>query len=80
LGWLDRQLTDGTVIWTIPGAQTYTTYPGSRLPFPTLCEPTAPVGASGVVAVEPIRGLTMPRRNHPSLKPRETHRRRPQIQ
>jgi len=46
---LDRQLPDGTVIWTTPGAQTYTTYPGSRLLFPTRCKPTAPVRASGVV-------------------------------
>jgi len=53
---LDRQLPDGTVIWTTPGAQTYTTYPGSRLLFPTRCKPTAPVRASGVV-VEPSRGL-----------------------
>ena len=33
-GWLDRQLPDGTVIWTAPSGQTYTTHPGSRLLFP----------------------------------------------
>ncbi|ORB59715.1 hypothetical protein BST47_30160, partial [Mycolicibacterium tusciae] len=41
-GWHDQQLPDGTVIWTCPQRQTYTTYPGSRLLFPTLCRPTAP--------------------------------------
>jgi hypothetical protein len=63
-GWLDRQLPDGMVIWTAPSGQTYTTYPGSRLLFPTLCKPTAPIGAPAVVAVEPNRGLMMPRRKN----------------
>jgi hypothetical protein len=62
-GWLDRQLPDGTVIWTSPGGQTYTTHPGSRLLFPTLCRPTAPVSApANVPTVESNRGLMMPRR------------------
>jgi hypothetical protein len=61
-GWSDQQLPDGTIIWTSPGGQTYTTYPGSRLLFPTLCKPTAPVSAPAVVTVEPNRGLMMPRR------------------
>src|SRR5262249_16683960 len=30
-GWLNRQSPDGTMIWTAPGGQTYTTHPGSRL-------------------------------------------------
>ena len=33
-GWLDRQLPDGTVIWTSPTGHTYTTYPGSLHLFP----------------------------------------------
>jgi hypothetical protein len=63
-GWLDRQLPDGTVIWTSPGGQTYSTDPGSRLLFPTLCRPTATVSvqANGHRA-QPGRGLMMPRRN-----------------
>jgi hypothetical protein len=61
-GWLARQLPDGTIIWTSPGGQTFTTYPGSRLLFPTLCRPTAPVNTPTVGAVEPNRGLMMPRR------------------
>jgi hypothetical protein len=33
-------MTDGTIVWTSPSAQTYTTRPGSRLLFPALCPPT----------------------------------------
>jgi GH24 family phage-related lysozyme (muramidase) len=40
-GWHDRQHRDGTVIWTSPAGQTYTTTPGSALLFPHLCNPTA---------------------------------------
>jgi len=62
-GWLNRQSPDGTMSWTAPSGQTYTTYPGSRLLFPQLCKPTAPVGASVKrPSVEPSRGLMMPRR------------------
>jgi hypothetical protein len=62
-GWLDRQLPDGMVIWTAPSGQTYTTYPGSRLLFPTLCKPTAPISApANVPRAQPNRGLKMPRR------------------
>jgi hypothetical protein len=61
-GWADRQLPDGTVIWSAPGGQTYRTQPGSRLLFPSLCNPTAPVdpGTTSGSAANP--GLTMPRR------------------
>jgi hypothetical protein len=62
-GWLDRQRPDGTVIWTSPSGQTYTTHPGSRLLFPTLCRPTAPITeAASVPGAQPNRGLMMPRR------------------
>ena len=62
-GWLDQQLPDGTIIWTAPSGQTYTTHPGSRLLFPTLCRPTAPVNApANAPNAEPNRGLKMPRR------------------
>ena len=60
-GWTD-QLPDGTVEWTAPDGQTYTTHPGSRLLFPTLCTPTAPIARVSVPAAEPNRGLMMPRR------------------
>jgi len=52
------------VQWTSPQGQTYTTYPGSRILFPTLCRPTAPVTVTPSTATtDPAaRGLAMPRR------------------
>jgi hypothetical protein len=64
-GWADEQLPDGTVIWTCPQGQTYTTHPGSRLLFPTLCRPTAPIrGDRSTVPTTDAaaRTLAMPRR------------------
>ena len=65
-GWRDRQLPDGTIIWTSPHGRTYVTEPGSKLLFPSLCTPTAPVTLTAEEA-ERARtkhnpGLTMPRR------------------
>jgi hypothetical protein len=68
--WRDRQLPDGTVVWTSPSGQTHTTHPGSRMSFPSLCRPTAAVelSAAEVAAVvaaaetQTGRGLAMPRR------------------
>jgi hypothetical protein len=69
--WLDQQLPDGTVIWTAPSGQSYTTHPGSRLLFPSLCRPTAPVSAPADVPIaEPNRGLMMPRRKSTRAKDR----------
>ena len=50
--------------WTSPDGQTYTTYPGSRILFPTLCRPTAPVTVTPSTATtDPAaRTLAMPRR------------------
>jgi hypothetical protein len=62
LGWQDRQLPDGTVIWTAPNGKTYVTHPGSRLLFPSLCAPTAPVAAPPDTSSTPHRTLQMPRR------------------
>ncbi|MCG7594682.1 HNH endonuclease signature motif containing protein [Mycobacterium sp. PSTR-4-N] len=65
-GWRDRQLPDGTVIWTSPTGHEYTTYPGSRDLFPSLCRPTGtlwdddPPRPAACVA----RGAMMPRRRH----------------
>ena len=59
--WRDQQLPDGTVVWTSPSGQTYTTRPGSRILFPSLCRPTAAI-APTTVTTEPSRGLAMPRR------------------
>jgi Domain of unknown function (DUF222) len=39
-GWRDKQLPDGTVIWSLPSGQTYVTSPGSAILFPALTAPT----------------------------------------
>ncbi len=72
-GWSDSQLPDGTVIWTAPGGFTYTTHPGSRLFFPALTRPTAPVAvdAADIPAPSPARGLMMPRRRQTRAIDRE---------
>lgn len=61
-GWSDRQLPDGTVVWTDPDGQTYTTRPGSRLLFPELLAPTAEVIVTGSPPAKHTAGLTMPKR------------------
>ena len=61
-GWSDRQLPDGTVIWTDPDGHTSTTYPGSRLLFPELCAPTAEFTVTGRPPAKHTAGLTMPKR------------------
>ena len=43
-GWLDRQLPDGTIIWTSPTGHTYVTYPGSLHLFPSCVHPPPPCG------------------------------------
>ncbi|KKF01338.1 HNH endonuclease signature motif containing protein [Mycolicibacterium obuense] len=35
-GWRDRQLADGTIVWTSPAGHTYTTTPGGAALFPDL--------------------------------------------
>ena len=61
-GWRDRQDPDGTVHWTAPDGRTYVTDPGSRLLFPSLCTPTAPVIVVGDRPPAHTAGLTMPKR------------------
>lgn len=39
-GWSDKQLPDGTIIWTAPSGRTYVTTPGSALLFPSLAVST----------------------------------------
>lgn len=65
-GWRPEQWPDGTVVWTSPRGRTYTTAPGSRLLFPTLCRPTAPVLVNPDDRTDmdqPGRALAMPRRD-----------------
>ncbi|OBH29271.1 HNH endonuclease signature motif containing protein [Mycobacterium sp. E1319] len=63
-GWRDRQLPDGTVIWTLPGARTYVTTPGSAVLFPELCARTADLPAPRFTREDRCapRGAMMPRR------------------
>ena len=65
-GWCDRQLPDGTVVWTSPTRHTYTTHPGSKHLFPELCEPTATLWTGEPPSVQPTgdRGVMMPKRRH----------------
>ena len=61
------------MIWTSPGGQTHTTSPGSRLLFPALCKPTAPVSApANGPRAQPNRGLKMPRRTSTRAQDRAT--------
>lgn len=60
-GWRDVQLPDGTIIWTSPTGQTYTTVPGSRLWFPSWNTTTSPL-VEQPVSDHPDRALAMPRR------------------
>jgi hypothetical protein len=48
--WSDRQLPDGTVIWTAPNGQTYTTTPGGSFFFPILASPTPTLTAPTTLA------------------------------
>ena len=40
VSWHDRQLRDGTIIWTSPSGEVYLSTPGSALLFPGLMQPT----------------------------------------
>jgi hypothetical protein len=70
-GWVNSQLPDGTMIWTAPDGQTFPTCPGSRIPFPSLCRPTAPVTATAPATDEPGRSQAMPRRKHTRAENRQ---------
>lgn len=62
-GWRDRQLSDGTLIWTLPGGQTYVTTPGSALLFPSLCASGDPPPLAAMPGTQcDNREAMMPRR------------------
>ncbi|AFM15738.1 protein of unknown function DUF222 [Mycolicibacterium chubuense NBB4] len=61
-GWRDTQLPDGTVIWTTPAGQRYTTLPGSRLFFPAWDTTTAELPVIEPPPTDPDRTVKMPRR------------------
>jgi hypothetical protein len=61
--WRDKQLLGGAVVWTSPTGQQYTTRPGSRLLFPSLCVPTGELLPAPKLDRPPgDRGVMMPRR------------------
>ncbi|MCV7236454.1 HNH endonuclease signature motif containing protein [Mycobacterium branderi] len=62
-GWVDQQLSDGTVMWTAPTGHTYTTTPGGAVFFPMLADSTGELVLP--TATKPPgenRGLMMPAR------------------
>ncbi|MDG4663920.1 HNH endonuclease signature motif containing protein [Mycobacterium sp. 236(2023)] len=61
-GWHDRQLPDGTVIWTTPAGKTYTTVPGSRLFFPAWDTTTAALPPLAEPPPDPDKIDQMPKR------------------
>jgi hypothetical protein len=62
-GWQDRQLPDGTIIWTSPTGKMYTTKPGGGLFFPVLAIPTGTlVLPTTMPPPDENRGLMMPAR------------------
>ena len=62
-GWYDRQLRDGTVIWTSPSGDTYVTTPGSALLFPSLCAPTGAISAHTLPTLQCTdRAIRVPKR------------------
>ena len=62
-GWHDRQLRDGTVIWTSPSGDTYVTTPGSALLFPSLCAPTGAISAHTLPTLQCTdRAIRVPKR------------------
>ena len=59
-GWGDRQLPDGSVIWTSPAGKLYTTLPGSRLFFPAWDPTTAGLIPAANGEHRPAHGIMMP--------------------
>jgi hypothetical protein len=73
-GWREKQLPDGTLIFTSPSGQTYVTTPGSALLFPSLC---AAVGGMPAPEADPPpadycaeRSAMMPKRRRSRDKER----------
>jgi hypothetical protein len=68
--WKDRQLPDGTVVWTSPRGRTYTTRPGSRLFFPALCAPTGELPTAAAPSSSGAHTVMMPLRRRTRDKDR----------
>jgi len=87
-GWRDRQLPDGSVIWTLPDGQTYVTVPGSAMLFPSLTTPTGalpdppnrdPEPASGRTSMMPRRKTTRSANRAHRITTERTHNRRARL-
>lgn len=61
-GWRDKQLPDGTIIWTAPTGHTYVTHPGARMYFPDWDVRTSDLPPPGAGVLPANRSLQMPRR------------------
>lgn len=62
-GWRDRQLPDGTIIWTAPTGHTYITHPGARIHFPGWDTGTGALAGTHSAAFTPgWRASCVPRR------------------
>jgi hypothetical protein len=72
-GWTNQQFPDGTILWTDPDGHTTTTYPGSRMLFPELCQPTAPAVVTRRPPPKHTAGLTMPKRTTTRTQARRQH-------
>ncbi len=71
--WHDVQLPDGTVRWTSPSGQIYTTKPTGALFFPTLANPTGELKfPRGSETPSAARGLMMPGRRRTRAAERAT--------
>ncbi len=61
-GWTDRQLPDGTIVFTAPTGHTYTTEPLGGTLFPALAQSTGELPVPTLDKSAPYRGGMMPRR------------------
>jgi hypothetical protein len=62
-GWTDRQLPDGTIVFTAPTGHTYTTEPLGGMLFSALAQPTRELGLPPALdAPDTDRGVMMPKR------------------
>ncbi|MDH6197507.1 hypothetical protein M2272_004162 [Mycobacterium frederiksbergense] len=61
-GWTDRQLPDGTVVFTAPTGHTYLTEAHGAAMFPALAQPTGELTIDEPHTPSPHRGVMMPTR------------------
>jgi hypothetical protein len=74
-GWRDKQLPDGTVIWTLPSGQTYVTTPGSAVLFPSLCASTGelPINSQAPTDRCTVGAMMMPQRRRTRAQNRASY-------